>query len=85
VSNIGDTAKVVRNNDIGLVAGCSIDSFADTIVRLLQDDQLAHDMGCRARELACNRYSWALQAARLEEIYFHLLSSPSHPVNERLT
>jgi glycosyltransferase involved in cell wall biosynthesis len=76
VSNIGDTAKVVRNNAIGLVAGPEIDGFADTIITLLQDGQLAHEMGCRARELACTRYSWALQAAKLEEIYFHLLASP---------
>lgn len=76
VSDIGDTARVVRNHEIGLVAGTDIDSFADTIVRLLKNSPLADKMGCKARELACTRYSWALQAAKLEGIYFHLLASP---------
>jgi len=77
VSNIGDTAKVVANNKIGMVAGTDIDSFADTIVKLLQDVPLAQDMGKKARDLACSKYAWALQAAKLERIYFQLLASTS--------
>jgi glycosyltransferase involved in cell wall biosynthesis len=75
VSNIGDTANVVRNNQIGLVAGTDIESFADNIVKLLENQSMARDMGAKARELACSKYSWALQAAKLENIYFHLLAS----------
>ncbi|GFO69655.1 hypothetical protein GMLC_32340 [Geomonas limicola] len=77
VSDVGDTAKVVRNHEIGLVAGNDIESFAETVVKLLQDGALAHSMGRRARELACNRYSWALQATKLEDVYFNLLTSSS--------
>jgi len=77
VSDVGDTANVVRNHDIGLVAGTDIDSFAETVVKLLQDGALANSMGRRARDLACNRYSWALQAAKLEGVYFRMLASPS--------
>lgn len=75
VSDVGDTARVVKQHEIGLVAGTNIDSFADTIVTLLQNTDLAQKMGVKAREVACNHYSWALQAARLEQFYFQLLSS----------
>jgi len=74
VSNVGDTAKVVRNHEIGLVAEPDVASFAANIVKLLLNAPLARDMGEKARELACSRYSWALQAAKLEVFYFHLLA-----------
>jgi len=73
ISDVGEVAEVVREHGIGLVARPNIDSFSENMRILLANEELASEMGARARELACEKYSWALMAARLESIYFQLL------------
>lgn len=75
VSDVGDVAEVVQTHRIGLVARPDVDSFSEKMQMLLSNDRLAEDMGRRARELACKKYSWGLMAGRLEKIYFGLLNS----------
>lgn len=75
VSDVGEVAEVVEKHEIGLVAKTNVDSFSEKMQILLSDYKLAEDMGRKARELACKKYSWASMAARLEKVYFELLNS----------
>jgi glycosyltransferase involved in cell wall biosynthesis len=78
VSDVGEVAEVVKNNGIGLVAEPGVEGFAQKIRILFTDDKLAEDMGARAREMACKKYSWAQLGAELERIYFQVLNSKDH-------
>jgi glycosyltransferase involved in cell wall biosynthesis len=73
VSDVGDVAEVVEKNGIGLVAKPDVDSFAEKMQILFSNEKAADDMGVRAREVACEKYSWAEMATRLEKIYFQFL------------
>jgi glycosyltransferase involved in cell wall biosynthesis len=47
-------------------------AFADAVVRLLAEPDLAARMGQSARQLAVDRYSWS-QAARALEVFYRLI------------
>jgi glycosyltransferase involved in cell wall biosynthesis len=75
VSDVGDVAEVVEKYGIGLVAKPGADSFAEKMQILFSNEKAAVDMGVRAREVACEKYSWAEMAIRLEAIYFQLIKT----------
>lgn len=61
-----ETATIVRGGDIGIVtAGDDPASIADACTRLLRDEDLAHRMGERARELAEREYDWPIVGDRI--------------------
>ncbi len=52
--------------------------FANRVVELLGDDARREKLGCEARRLAENKYSWASVSKNLLETYERLNSSGSH-------
>jgi polysaccharide biosynthesis protein PslH len=72
---------------IGLVDGhsaCLADTphdFARAIDRLLDDPDLRHHLGRRARQLAEQHYGWTVIGERLLAIYKSLLQAQSKPAN----
>lgn len=48
--------------------------FAEAVIRVLKEPELAMRLGRAARKLAVERYSWAAAADRLEHFYRELLS-----------
>lgn len=73
VSDVGDIAAIVREHGTGLTAGNDETDFSSKLKKLLSSPSLAEKMGNRARQLACDKYSWALQSVKLERFYYSLL------------
>ena len=74
VSDVGNIAGIVREHGTGLTAGNDAVDFSSKLKTLLSNPDLAENMGKKARKLACSEYSWALQSAKLEEFYGHILN-----------
>ena len=83
VNDVGDVANLVREYGIGLLAGQGAAPFADKITKLLTNEFLAEELGKKAREVACTRYSWASLAEGLEQFYLQLLKRD--PYDRRFT
>jgi glycosyltransferase involved in cell wall biosynthesis len=60
-----------------LLIGRTPEQFADHVVRLLRDADLAHRIGGRAQELVRGTYSWETIARRLEGYYRTILQARS--------
>jgi len=50
------------------------ESFAASVLRLLDDPGLAARLGSSARRVAVERYAWSTAAAKLEQFYRELLA-----------
>lgn len=70
VSDVGNVADIVKEHGIGLTAKNDVVDFSSKLKMLLANQDLADDMGRRARQLACSKFSWALQSAKLEDFYY---------------
>jgi len=75
VSDVGDVADLVREHQTGLTAKNEEADFSGKLRTLLSDPELAEKMGSRARQMACEQYSWASQAAKLERFYRQLVQA----------
>ncbi|MBA3374698.1 MAG: glycosyltransferase [Actinobacteria bacterium] len=62
---------VTPNRDI--VIADDPTTFAASVVRLLDEPALATSLGCSARQLMVERYSWRAAAKQLEDFYFELI------------
>jgi D-inositol-3-phosphate glycosyltransferase len=68
-SSVGGLVSLVDDGCTGLlVEGRDPDAYAVAIAKVLDDPQLADDMGRAAVERA-KRYTWAFAAARLRRLY----------------
>ena len=68
-SNVSGLRSVIRDQVSGyLIAGHDPAEYAERIGRLLEDPELAQQMGRRGRLLA-QRYSWTRTADRLRELF----------------
>ncbi|MHB9034854.1 MAG: glycosyltransferase, partial [Anaerolineae bacterium] len=52
-----------------LLLARSADAFAQAVVRVLSDHNMAAELGTNARELACTTYDWDVLLSRLAEAY----------------
>jgi len=69
VSNsVGEMEFILRDNDVGLVADESPQSFADQIMRLVHDKNLSDRFGLNARKLA-EKMTWKSVTDSLETCY----------------
>jgi glycosyltransferase involved in cell wall biosynthesis len=50
-------------------------TFADSVLRLLNEPGVAAELGAAARRLAVERYAWSSAAAKLEELYRVLVAA----------
>jgi len=69
MQNVGDGAKVIAENDLGVVTGQSAEEFAKGIIELLSDPQRAGQIGRRARQYAERHMRWEDRAKVLLEFY----------------
>jgi len=63
--------EAVRNRDILIEDDPS--AFADAVNRLLTEPDLAARIGCSARQIAVERYSWSGAARALEDLYRRIM------------
>ena len=66
----------VQNEHL-LVADTPVD-FAAAVIRLLDEPELAIELGNAGRKLAVERYSWRAAADALEEFYAKILADAGH-------
>ncbi len=72
VSNdVGETGRLIREHNLGLLAGEQDREMADAIERLLDDDQLRRQAGERARELMVTRWRWELRGPQILAAVHH--------------
>src|SRR3954452_10500404 len=64
--DIGELGRVVREHEIGLLAGPDMSGFAERVLELLHDRPRAQALGARARRVAEEQYDWRVLAERLE-------------------
>ena len=75
VSNpTGDVLGLFEQRGVGLLAGETAQEFADAVLRLLGDGELADRMGRDARKTAESEYSWPVLAKSLEQFYYSILN-----------
>ncbi len=68
--DIGELGRVVREHEIGLLAGADMSGFAERVLELLRDPARADDLGARARKVAEQHYDWRVLAERLETFLY---------------
>ena len=73
-SRVGDVAKLVDRERIGLVSENDPVQSGNTILMLLKDEQLANEIGRRAsRRVAERQFNIALQGSQVERLYQRLV------------
>jgi len=70
----GDLGRLVIEERVGLAVEDSIEAFADAITQLLDDRDLAEELGRRGRTLAETKLDWRFLAAGLERFYADTIS-----------
>lgn len=68
------SAKYLQCEERGLVvSNYDTDAFANAILRLISDRELAYRLGANARAFVRKELSWTHTAERIEAVYAHLL------------
>jgi glycosyltransferase involved in cell wall biosynthesis len=75
-TRVGELAKIIERERIGVVSDTEPGAFAEAVVRLLRDRQSCEAQGRRARGLAETRYSWEAIAGPAFELYRSLVEAP---------
>ena len=72
--DIGAHKEVIGENSTGLlVLSQDIEALADAIIKLLNDKELANEMGENGRRLIEEKYSWKRVAKMTEKVYEELI------------
>ncbi len=72
VNAIGDVERLIREDNIGLLAKPDMSDFAEKIILLLKNPDLAQSLGHNARKAAEEKYSWTIMAQKLEEFLLNI-------------
>ena len=70
----GNPGELLSDGETGLLADER--DGAETVLRLLEDDDLSRRLGEAAQASVANRHDWPAMAERLEAIYRSLLARP---------
>lgn len=70
---VGDVKPVVEKYQIGLLAECSPEDFAEKTFHLLNDRETSQRMGNNALELALTRFNWSNLIVDLEDFYYQTI------------
>jgi glycosyltransferase involved in cell wall biosynthesis len=70
---VGDLVEVFERDDVGLLADATPDAYGAAIAELLADRERSASMGCRARQVAEQKYAWRLLAPALLDLYSRAL------------
>ena len=72
-SNVGGLPSIVKNGITGfLVEPKNEQQLTDSILKILLDEDLAHEMGNNAQKVARN-YEWSIIAEQIESIYKNII------------
>jgi glycosyltransferase involved in cell wall biosynthesis len=75
VSNpTGDIKRIIETYKIGVLAEPNPEDFAEKIIYLLDNPNVAKELGNNARKLAETELSWNTLIMKLEEFYYKLIS-----------
>jgi glycosyltransferase involved in cell wall biosynthesis len=66
---VGDLVEMFERDEIGALAGESVEAYGAALAQLLDDRERCARLGRRAREVAETRYAWAYGAPELEDVY----------------
>jgi glycosyltransferase involved in cell wall biosynthesis len=78
VSNaVGEIKPLLEEHRIGLAAQWDAADFAEKIIRLLDDPDLAQQLGQNGRHQVVTRYDWRILIGTLEQFYHRILGVPS--------
>jgi glycosyltransferase involved in cell wall biosynthesis len=69
----GDVKTLVEEYQAGVLADTTPEDFADKIIFLLNNPDIAHQLGKNGREAALTRYNWKSLVCALEEFYLRIL------------
>lgn len=69
----GDVKILVEQQKVGLAADVTPEDFARKIIFLLENPDLANQMGCHGRRIAETVYDWKSLIVPLEDFYFRIL------------
>lgn len=72
VSNVGDLPEIIGDSGIIIPDG-DIDACKDAILHIMDDRQLAKDLGNRARRRCVERYSWDVLKEKILKVYESVL------------
>jgi glycosyltransferase involved in cell wall biosynthesis len=73
--NLGPTVVAAK---AGLVAPCNAEMFSRKILNILNDDNLARQMGMNGIALVRNKFSWQEIACKLLSVYSSLITKSNH-------
>jgi glycosyltransferase involved in cell wall biosynthesis len=77
----GDLTHLFEKHEVGLLAEWDEADFAQKIMMLLENRDLAHRFGEEARRISVHDYCWPVQIERLENFYYHTLAKKSVELN----
>jgi glycosyltransferase involved in cell wall biosynthesis len=68
-TNVGSVSEVVRDGSTGLLTRCDADDLARSVIRLLRDDNLRHQMGRAAASWSRGQFGPERLVADVQRIY----------------
>ena len=76
----GGNPELVQHGETGLLIDRNPEALADAIISMLADSASRSRMGEAGHQVARERFSSAMMAKRMEELYLRIVSSPQSPV-----
>ncbi|MDW5562440.1 MAG: glycosyltransferase family 4 protein [Methanomassiliicoccus sp.] len=74
-TDVGDTKEIVKDGKSGFIhSPGDVDRIADSVVQLIEDESLCHEMGAYGRDHIVNNFSYGAVTHRMISIYESLLS-----------
>jgi len=70
--SLGETARIIREEKIGLLAREDLADLEERMVELIENPALAEELGARARRAAEEHFAWPVLADRFEEFIQNL-------------
>jgi len=75
--DIGETARIIREEGAGLLSAIDMSDLDDPICRLIEDPVLSERLGAQARQAAEAHFAWPILAARFEQFVRDLVGNQS--------
>jgi glycosyltransferase involved in cell wall biosynthesis len=72
---VGDVKTLFENSEIGFLTGFSKEEFAEKMIDVIENPDIASSYGKNARRLATDVLDWKINIKKLEDFYFQILKS----------
>jgi len=72
---VGDVKTLFENSEIGFLTGFSKEEFAEKMIDVIENPDIASSYGENARRLATDVLDWKINIKKLEDFYFQILES----------